>query len=146
LGGFVEYNNLKVKCPTTNPIRLIQVATAAAGQLTVVAKNCDFEGNECIMGNGKKFTAIGCNFKNSDPAGAGNFTFDNQNPTTQGEAYFIDCNFQLVNTGGEVFRGFAPVILGCAKTIGSEVLGDGAVDTYGDYSVIPTLELPNIEL
>ena len=51
---------------------------------------------------------------------------------------------QLDAGSGESFTGMTPAVtLGCAKTISSEVLGVGAVDTWLGLTTIPTLEIPN---
>jgi hypothetical protein len=147
LSGHVELENIDIKT-TSKPIEMSQRANNSGGgpyYCTLITRNCNFEGDlDCELGNFRILRAFNCNFKTF--TGASNFIFNNSNAASPGEAYFIDCNAELVGGPGEMLTGFTGKTIGLLNTNHDEPLGVGAVDTWGGSNLVPTLTLPNLEL
>lgn len=143
--GQIELDNIKLKS-TSKPIEMSQRATNAAGaDVTFVARRCDFEGGiDNELGNGRIARFFDCNFKTL--GGASNFTFNNSNTASPGQAYFVNCNAELVGGPGEMLTGFTGKIIGLLNTNHNQPIGVGAVDTWGGANEVATLTLPNLEL
>ena len=144
LGGKNILENLHIKS-NTNSFFTYQNFTNAVGSEEYVINNCTFESpSNLAIGNGKVMFFTGCTFKVTDPLATRVFNFISLRPQTPPFFYFNDCSMQLVAGAGSTFNGILPAVtLGCAKTISSEVLGVGATDTWGGFTTIPTLEIPN---
>jgi hypothetical protein len=142
-----ELNNIKLKT-TSKPIEMSQRAVNLGGWTqfcNFVANNCSFEGDlDNELGNCRIARFFNCNFKTL--TGVSNFTFNASNGASPGEAYFVNCNAELVGGPGELLTGFAGVTLGLLNTNHDEPLGVGATDTWGGANLVPTLTLPNLEL
>lgn len=143
-GGIIELENIELKSNT------IAIRTFSnnlnAGYLTINAKDCAFESGESnILGNNRIGDFLRCTFKVNGIAVA-IFTFDPLNPADLPTYTFKDCYAVLDSGVGEMLTGFATATLGLLNTYSSEVLGVGAVDTWGGFTNVPTLTVPNIEL
>ena len=144
LAGYVECDNIKI-VSQSKPVEMSQRATAASGYCEFVAKDCEFEGDlGCEFGNGRIARLFNTTVKIR--TGASIFTFNNANATSAGQLYLVNCNTQLDAGGGETFTGFATATIGSLNHHSTEVIGVGAVDSYGGFNQVATIELPNIKI
>ena len=110
----------------------------------IVMRNCLIESVASnLLGYGMNGDFDSCSFK---VTGVQTEIFSFYAPSTVGvPTYtFRDCYGVLVNTGGELFNGFSAATLGLLNSYSTEVIGVGAVDTWGGFTQVPTLTLPNI--
>lgn len=143
--GHIELENLKIKSDTS-PIRRFNRAQNGAGSwLNIIVKNCDLEGVfSCLTGNATIMTFINCNLRSE--LVPFNIDFNTSNPAAPGELYMINCN-GVVDVPGE-FLGpdFTAATVGLLNTYGNYANNGTVTDTWGGFTVVPTLTLPKIEI
>jgi hypothetical protein len=150
--------NLKVynaEITTNNTRAVIQLAMTAitTGNFPVYFQGCRFEGLACVVWAGRKMTFKDCTFHNIADQGtfpdnpSFNIVSSNLTVNSTMELYLHDCIlFAPVTVANETF-GNAPVAnftLGCTNVRSNNPLGVTAVDTYGGFTQIPTLKVPQI--
>lgn len=103
----------------------------------------------CIIQSGKEIYFRDCSFYNSDTAeGVVNIDYATVNGADS-EIYVYNGIAETGDFGGGVgsFLGGTPAtiaILGCHNTVSADVLGIGAVDSFGGYAVLAGVKVPKI--
>jgi hypothetical protein len=138
----LELKNLDITC-NTNAFSFWNQAINQAGQdVQITFKDCNIESNAfCQIGNARFVKFYNTNIKVL--TGANVINFQTSNGATPGTAYFVNCNFDLVDPG-EVLTNFTGISVGLANCYGDQPIGATVTDLYGGYSQLTPFELPNL--
>jgi hypothetical protein len=138
----IELNNIDMSS-NTNAFSFWNQAVNAIGQdVQITFRDCNIESNAfCQTGNARFLKMFNTNIKVLTGANAINFA--TSNGATPGTAYFVNCNFDLVDPG-EIFTNFTGVSMGLANCYGDQPVGATVTDLYGGYSQLTPFELPNL--
>lgn len=142
--------NMKLSYENLNVISEIEAfrTQTSTGSIGITAKfqDCNFEGGVSnVLGNGSDIDFLRTNFKATTTA-TEIFNFNTNAFLNTPTFKFKDCYFTLYTPGtSETFTGFAVATLSLLNSYSTEVLGVGASDTWGGFTQVVTLTLPNID-
>jgi hypothetical protein len=142
--------NMKLSYENLNVISEIEAfrTQTSTGSVGMRAKfqDCNFEGGVSnVLGNGSDIDFLRTNFKATTTA-TEIFNFNTNGFLNTPTFKFKDCYFTLYTPGtSETFTGFAVATLSLLNSYSTEVLGVGASDTWGGFTQVATLTLPNID-
>jgi hypothetical protein len=140
--GEIECSYLDIKSTTNAFVFLNQAINNAGQDVKVTFKNCNIESEaQCVVGHAKT-----CRFYNTNIkvlTGAAVINFNTGNGVSPGSAYFVNCNFDLVDPG-EVLTQFTGVSAGLANCYGDQPVGATVTDLYAGYTQLTPFELPNL--
>jgi hypothetical protein len=140
--GDIELDNLDISS-NVNAFSFWNQAINNAGQdVNITFKDCNIEsGLFCQVGNARFAKFYNTNIKVL--SGAEVIRFNTSNGVTPGTAYFVNCNFDLVDPG-EVLTQFTGVSAGLANCYGDQPVGATVTDLYAGYTQLTPFELPNL--